>query len=114
MSLRLSFYPQQKKQCLDYETKKIKNEETVSPLQMFEKLEKTFPHNEAERIRCEKATEVLRELDALIGLQAVKKLIVELQAFIEIQKRRERENLLVDQLVLHAIFRGNPGTGKQL
>jgi stage V sporulation protein K len=112
VSLRLSFYPQQKKQCLDYETKKIKNEETVSPLQMFEKLEKTFPHNEAERIRCEKATEVLRELDALIGLQAVKKLIVELQAFIEIQKRRERENLLVDQLVLHAIFRGNPGTGK--
>jgi len=56
--------------------------------------------------------DILRELDNLIGLQEVKKLVREVYAFIEIQKRREKENLLTEPLVLHMIFKGNPGTGK--
>ena len=113
MSLRLSFYPQQKKQFTHLETNNfMKNEEKISPLSIFQSLEKTFPHNEAEMAQCKRVEEVLQELDSLIGLKSVKKLIIELQAFIEIQKRREKENLLTDKLVLHAIFKGNPGTGK--
>jgi stage V sporulation protein K len=113
VSLRLSFYPQQKKQFTHLETNNfMKNEEKISPLSIFQSLEKTFPHNEAEMAQCKRVEEVLQELDSLIGLKSVKKLIIELQAFIEIQKRREKENLLTDKLVLHAIFKGNPGTGK--
>lgn len=56
--------------------------------------------------------EVLEELDALIGLADVKKLISEVYAFVEIQKRRQKEKLINDPQVLHMIFRGNPGTGK--
>lgn len=60
----------------------------------------------------QRTTEILTELDALIGLSTVKQLIRELQAYVEIQRRRTREKLIADPLVLHMIFRGNPGTGK--
>jgi stage V sporulation protein K len=56
--------------------------------------------------------EILDELETLIGLETVKILIRELLAYVEIQKRRTREKLIVEPLVLHMIFRGNPGTGK--
>lgn len=56
--------------------------------------------------------EIYQELKGLIGLKKVKKLIEEIQAFVEIQKRREKEKLIAEPLVLHMIFRGNPGTGK--
>lgn len=55
---------------------------------------------------------MLAELDALIGLKEVKKLVREIYAFVEIQKRRQKENLVAEPLVLHMIFKGNPGTGK--
>ncbi|MCK4258322.1 MAG: AAA family ATPase [Halanaerobiales bacterium] len=56
--------------------------------------------------------ECLNELDKMIGLKRVKKLIHEYQAFIEIQKRRKNVGLKVEPLVMHMIFKGNPGTGK--
>ncbi|MDD3653634.1 MAG: AAA family ATPase [Desulfotomaculaceae bacterium] len=58
------------------------------------------------------AREVVQELDALIGLQGVKRLIEEIYAFVEIQRRRQKEKLVAEPLVLHMIFKGNPGTGK--
>ena len=60
----------------------------------------------------EKLEDVMKELDELIGLDNVKSLVKEIQAFIEIQKRRQQENLAVEPQVLHMIFKGNPGTGK--
>ncbi len=56
--------------------------------------------------------ECLKELENLIGLKKVKKLIHEYQALIEIQKRRTNVGLKVDPVVMHMIFKGNPGTGK--
>ncbi len=56
--------------------------------------------------------EVWNELNTLIGLDSVKELIREIQAYIEVQRRRAREQLASDPLVLHMIFKGNPGTGK--
>ncbi|HPU35334.1 MAG TPA: AAA family ATPase [Bacillota bacterium] len=58
------------------------------------------------------AREILMELNNLIGLHEVKKLIMEIYAFVEIQKRRQRKRLATEPLVLHMIFKGNPGTGK--
>ena len=60
----------------------------------------------------DKVTEILTELDSYIGLIIVKRLIRDLQAFVEIQKRRTHEKLIAEPLVLHMIFKGNPGTGK--
>lgn len=56
--------------------------------------------------------EVMRELDSLIGLHSVKKLVREVQAFVDIQQRRAAEQLTTQPIVLHMIFKGNPGTGK--
>lgn len=52
------------------------------------------------------------ELDNLVGVQEIKKLVREIYAYIEIQKKREKEKLAAEPLVLHMIFKGNPGTGK--
>jgi len=56
--------------------------------------------------------EIIKELESLIGLTNVKKLVKEIQAFIQIQQRRKQERLATEPLVLHTIFKGNPGTGK--
>jgi stage V sporulation protein K len=58
------------------------------------------------------AREIMMELNNLTGLHEVKKLIREIYAFVEIQKRRQKERLATEPLVLHMIFKGNPGTGK--
>lgn len=59
-----------------------------------------------------RAEEVLRELDQLVGLTEVKALVHEIRAYIEIQRRRQRENLLAEPMAMHMVFSGNPGTGK--
>ena len=64
-------------------------------------------NNQPERIE-----DLLKELDDMIGLNKVKKFVHELQAYVEIQKKREKENLLAETLVLHMVFSGNPGSGK--
>ncbi|MTI94535.1 MAG: AAA family ATPase [Firmicutes bacterium] len=51
-------------------------------------------------------------LKNLIGLGNVKQLVSELEAYINIKKHRENFNLKNEPLVLHMIFKGNPGTGK--
>ncbi|HML34342.1 MULTISPECIES: AAA family ATPase [Sporomusa] len=89
----------------------------LSPIEAFKKLREietstggdfaSAQSNVEERIE-----KILRELDNLIGLSEVKKLVREIYAFIEIQKRREKEHLNTEPLVLHMIFKGNPGTGK--
>lgn len=60
----------------------------------------------------EKITQINNELVGLIGLDSVKRLIHEIQAFVKIQQRRISVNLASEPIVLHMIFMGNPGTGK--
>lgn len=52
------------------------------------------------------------ELNSLVGLQSVKRMINEIQAFALIQKYRQSLQLAHEPMVLHTIFTGNPGTGK--
>lgn len=54
----------------------------------------------------------LAELDALVGLGEIKALVRELQAYVEIQRRRREQGLAAEALALHMVFKGNPGTGK--
>ena len=87
----------------------------ISPFEafkIFREMDNTSISNHTSAHKLQKVEETLREMDNLIGLSEVKKLVREIFAFIEIQKRRQQENLNTDPLVLHMIFRGNPGTGK--
>lgn len=59
-----------------------------------------------------KLEQVLDEMDALIGLNEVKKLVREYLAFLQVQKLRESYQLNSHAIVMHMIFKGNPGTGK--
>ncbi|MFZ5647199.1 MAG: stage V sporulation protein K [Bacillota bacterium] len=56
--------------------------------------------------------DIFKELNSLIGLEKVKSLINEIYAFVEIQKKRQKEDLASENTALHMIFKGNPGTGK--
>lgn len=89
----------------------------ITPVTAFNMLpqkakESTGKGVEAEETRRRRVAEVLQELDRLVGLTSVKGLVREMQAYVEIQKRREKEKLVAEPLVLHMIFKGNPGTGK--
>ena len=55
---------------------------------------------------------LLDELDALIGLQAVKDQVRDLVAFLRIQAMRQEQNLPDVKTSKHLVFLGNPGTGK--
>lgn len=57
-------------------------------------------------------TDAFQELEQLIGLKPVKKTIEEVTAFAMIQKQRAEKGLKTCPTALHAIFKGNPGTGK--
>jgi len=61
----------------------------------------SFPHKDS-----------FKELEHLIGLQEVKKMLAEITAFVLIQNKRRQQQLRTDATTLHMIFKGNPGTGK--
>lgn len=54
----------------------------------------------------------LEELEQMIGLDKVKEMISEFEAFLWVQKRRREAGLKAEPQVLHMVFKGNPGTGK--
>ncbi|MFW5991756.1 MAG: AAA family ATPase [Halanaerobiaceae bacterium] len=55
---------------------------------------------------------LLADLDYLVGLEHIKEIIKEYIAFIQIQKLREEYHLKSKHVVMHMVFKGNPGTGK--
>ncbi|MFZ5591749.1 MAG: stage V sporulation protein K [Bacillota bacterium] len=73
-------------------------------------LDKTKHDSEQQRQKNIKT--ILNELERLVGLQEVKQAVKEIYAWIEIQKKRQKERLATESQVLHMIFKGNPGTGK--
>lgn len=90
---------------------KLENDLTKGITQklQLQKKSKAMPQQEDNQ---ESLADILKELNDMIGLQKVKNFVHELLAFVEIQKKRERENLITEPLVLHMIFSGNPGCGK--
>ena len=56
--------------------------------------------------------ELLAELDSLIGLDGVKRVVHSLINLIKVRKLREQHELKVMDMSFHMVFTGNPGTGK--
>ncbi len=60
----------------------------------------------------EKLEDLQKELDGYIGLAAVKKEVRNLIDLVKIHQLREKNGLPVQDLSLHMVFSGSPGTGK--
>lgn len=57
--------------------------------------------------------QVLDELNAIVGLTSIKKSVKELIDYLEFMRERKQLGLKAkDQVTVHSIFLGNPGTGK--
>jgi SpoVK/Ycf46/Vps4 family AAA+-type ATPase len=59
-----------------------------------------------------KLEEVLDELNALVGLEMVKRDVTELVNLLQVQQIRKTKGLKMVPMSLHLVFYGNPGTGK--
>ena len=55
---------------------------------------------------------IQEEMDEIVGLDEVKKYIYSLRDYIAISKRRKMQGFKTDEISMHMIFTGNPGTGK--
>jgi stage V sporulation protein K len=115
LSIKIKFNDQEKNERVCKENKdhrrnaKIKSGKDKSPQIIdpiaTQNIENNFPQQQ-------NIQAIFEELNSLIGLSHIKKLVEEIYAYVEIQKKRIKENLKSDGLVLHMIFKGNPGTGK--
>ena len=56
--------------------------------------------------------EIEEELEKLVGLQEMKRIIKEIYAWIIVNRKREEMGLKSSTVVLHMMLKGNPGTGK--
>ncbi len=57
--------------------------------------------------------DVMKEFQGLIGLGPIKKRVLEYTSYLNFIKLRKQKGLKdTDKVVLHAVFKGNPGTGK--
>ena len=52
------------------------------------------------------------ELEVLVGMEEMKRIVKEIYAWIYINKKREENGLKSGKQALHMMFKGNPGTGK--
>ena len=67
---------------------------------------------ETDKTSKENLTEILSEIDGMIGLDGVKKEVHNLVNILQVQKLRMERGLKFPLMSNHLVFTGNPGTGK--
>jgi AAA+ superfamily predicted ATPase len=83
-----------------------------------DRLREKWKQQQADKVKMEprqpkeELAAVLQELDGLIGLASIKEEVKSLVNFLKMQKERNKVGLPETQITLHAVFTGNPGTGK--
>ena len=112
---------------------KIDNNEITDEfkIQLLDYVSKTYPETElsftkyrdglAEKLLFNKKVpeyekdksmdEIFEELNSLVGLEKVKKMLKELVSLVEL-KNKAQDDLKIKNINLHMVFLGNPGTGK--
>ncbi|MCC5909893.1 MAG: AAA family ATPase [Clostridiaceae bacterium] len=99
--------------CVLLHNGKIGSNELLRNLISTSKQEKEINNDVSENsIPEESIDDILKELHQMIGLNEVKKIVDEVLAYVDIQQKRKLQGLSAAPLVLHMIFKGNPGTGK--
>ncbi len=74
---------------------------------------KTRSKTESSKTESSNVDHVLKELDALIGLDSIKMKVKEYTTYLNFLKLRKEKGFDdSDKINLHAVFTGNPGTGK--
>ena len=78
------------------------------------KSEKPAEKKAAQPAPAEDITKLREELESLIGLDLIKKEVDGLINLVTVNKLRLQHGLKVEELSLHMVFSGNPGTGKTM
>ena len=79
-----------------------------------EKKQEAKPEQTAAEEKPESIEDLKKELHSYIGLDDVKKEVDTLINLVTVQKLRKENGLPVNDLSLHMVFSGNPGTGKTM
>jgi len=98
-----------KPELLDYITKTYKNDNYVeyrNNLIKYISFNKELPNIEEKKT----LEEIFKELNELVGLEKVKKVLYDLVDVINLKEKAK--DLTIKDMNLHMVFLGNPGTGK--
>ncbi len=87
---------------------------TEAPVGTEKQAEQARPETAAEQDPPEAIEDLKKELSEYIGLTSVKKEVESLVNLVTVQSLRKENGLPVEELSLHMVFSGNPGTGKTM
>ena len=94
------------------ETGRMAPEQAISLFSTFAQTGQNLSRRERGEGEKESADQVLEDLNGLVGLNPIKRVVGDIRAYVEVQSLRVEAGLKGHQQSFHMIFSGSPGTGK--